>query len=278
MDLKSLLEESSVEGISKKTNVPVDILKKLVEHDFSTLKKAQALGFLSILERDYNLDLGDLKRECKEFFGERQEEDLSIPIYQVKPKGKKRWWFLGVLLLLLIGVLSMMVYDYIMLNGKKQNQIFLTQEMVLKDANVSKNIPEDMVANGTISKDELKEIEDEDLVFDEEDQTGASNAVDDNSSTIGTPPIIVTPKYKLWFGVYDMMEGTSSHQIIKEAYEFDATHDLLIATSKAFFSIEIDKKSKSYEDSKEHYFMIKEGKFGEIERAQFIELGGPKKW
>lgn len=278
MDLKSLLEENSVESISKKTNISVDNLKKLFERDFSAFKKVQALGFISILERDYGLDLSALKQECKDYFVD-DEEDVKISIYQAKPKPKGRWLFFVLLLLLLGAVASLMIYNYTVQNKQNGGQMFLTQEMVLGEVNASDNIPEDMVANGTISKDELKEFKDESLAFEDNDSAGMSDAdQENNSSATASSKIILTPKYKLWFGIYDMTSGKSSHQIIKAPFELTLDSSLLIATSRAAFSIESGDTTTGYKDFKEHYFMIKDGKFSEIKREEFIALNGPKKW
>lgn len=278
MNLENVLEENSVESISKKTNISVDNLKKLFERDFSAFKKVQALGFISILERDYGLDLSALKQECKDYFVD-DEEDVKISIYQVKPKGKGRWLFFIFLLFLLAAVASLMIYNYTVQSKQNGGQMFLTQEMVLGEVNASENIPEDMVANGTISKDELKEVKDESLAFEDNDFAGMSDAdQENNSSATASSKIILTPKYKLWFGIYDMTSGESSHQIIKVPFELALDNNLLIATSRAAFSIEAGDTTTGYKDFKEHYFMIKDGKFSEIKREEFIALNGPKKW
>ncbi len=282
MNLENVLEENSIESISKKTNIPADNLSRLFERDFSALKKVQALGFISILERDYGLDLSALKQECKDYFT-GDEEDVKIPIYQAKPKSKGRWLFFVLLLLLLGAVASLMIYNYTMKSNKNGGQMFLTQEMVLGEVNASVNIPEDMIANGTISKDEFKEVEDESLAFGDNDSEEISDVNDgtnqaDNSSAVASSHIIITPKYKLWFGIYDMTSGESSHQIIKVPFELALDSNLLIATSRAAFSIEAGDTTTGYKDFKEHYFMIKDGKFSEIKREEFIALNGPKKW
>ena len=107
MNLENVLEENSTESISKKTNISVDNLKRLFERDFSAFKKVQALGFISILERDYGLDLSALKQECKDYFID-DEEDVTISVYQAKPKPKGRWLFFVLLLFLLGAVASLM--------------------------------------------------------------------------------------------------------------------------------------------------------------------------
>jgi hypothetical protein len=278
MNLENVLEENSIESISKKTNISTDNLQKLFERDFSALKKVQALGFLSILERDYGLDLSALKQECKDYFS-GDEEDLKIAVYQAKPKGRGKWLFFIFLLLLLGVVASLMVYNYTMQNDKKGIQMFLTQEMVLDEVNTSENIPEDMVANGTISKDELKEVQDESLVFEDSDSTRIiDDSINDNNAEAISTHITITPKYKLWFGIYDMVSGESSHQIVKAPVELEVNQNLLIATSKAAFSIGINDNTTGYKDFKEHYFMLRDGKFSEIKREEFLELNGPKKW
>ncbi|HIQ28154.1 MAG TPA: hypothetical protein EYH42_06605, partial [Sulfurovum sp.] len=64
MQLNEILEENSVKAISQKTNISEQNIEALIEDNFSALTKAKALGFISIIERDYHADLKDVREKA----------------------------------------------------------------------------------------------------------------------------------------------------------------------------------------------------------------------
>jgi hypothetical protein len=81
MQLNEIIEENTLPTISRKTRISVQNLEALLAKDWARLKKVQALGFISILEREYHADLGELRRECRAYFealSPAEEEGVSL--------------------------------------------------------------------------------------------------------------------------------------------------------------------------------------------------------
>jgi len=78
MQLDDLIEEQSIESISKKTNIAEGVITKLFNKEFKTLKLPQALGALSIIEREYSVDLITLRQECKAYFEDNVSQDSVV--------------------------------------------------------------------------------------------------------------------------------------------------------------------------------------------------------
>jgi len=78
MQLNEIFEENTLESISQRTRIPMEVLEQLYARQFDVFRKVQALGFISILEREYRADLSDFRQECLEAFGDDTEtESLS---------------------------------------------------------------------------------------------------------------------------------------------------------------------------------------------------------
>ncbi len=75
MQLNEIIEEHSLPSISQKTRISLANLEALVARDWSRLKKVQALGFLSILEREYHIDLSGMREECRAYFDAHQPSE-----------------------------------------------------------------------------------------------------------------------------------------------------------------------------------------------------------
>lgn len=78
MQLNDLIEEHTIESIAKKTNVTEEVITKLFNQEFKTMKLPQALGALSIIEREYGVDLGTLRQECKAYFEDSDSSESGI--------------------------------------------------------------------------------------------------------------------------------------------------------------------------------------------------------
>jgi len=88
MQLNEIIEENTLPTISRRTRISVENLDALLHHDWSRLQKVQALGFISILEREYQADLSDLKADCRAYFAEMGPTEEGEPLI-LPPTGKE---------------------------------------------------------------------------------------------------------------------------------------------------------------------------------------------
>ena len=72
--------EYSLQTIQEKTNITIENLEKLSQKDWSHFKKPQLNGLISIIEREFNVDLSDLKDEANAYFKEHQDKEPECPI------------------------------------------------------------------------------------------------------------------------------------------------------------------------------------------------------
>jgi len=102
MQLNEILEENTIKGISQKTKISEDNLENLLAANFDAIKKIKALGFISILEREYDADLSQLKEEALAYYSQGKE-DHSFTVLQPmeeEKSGKSKLFLLLVLALL----------------------------------------------------------------------------------------------------------------------------------------------------------------------------------
>ena len=55
MQLNELLENNDIKDISKKTKISESALEAIFANEFCYLKRAQCMGFISIIEREYKI-------------------------------------------------------------------------------------------------------------------------------------------------------------------------------------------------------------------------------
>ena len=106
MQLNEILEENSIKSISERTNISEENLDALFNKDFDLLKRVKALGFISIIEREYGADLAALKKDAIAYYDSHKEEGsvvLDAPVIEKKHGKSKLFIFL---ILLLLGAAS----------------------------------------------------------------------------------------------------------------------------------------------------------------------------
>jgi len=67
--------EYSLQTISEKTNITIENLEKLQNREWDKLKRAQAIGLLSIIEREFDVDMSAVKEDANNFYSQNQEEE-----------------------------------------------------------------------------------------------------------------------------------------------------------------------------------------------------------
>ena len=104
MQLNEIIEENTLPTISRRTRISVENLEAVFHRDWSRLKKVQAMGFISILEREYQADLSDLKADCRAYFAEvgpLEEAEPLVVTPMEKENGGKLFRVLLLILLLI---------------------------------------------------------------------------------------------------------------------------------------------------------------------------------
>jgi hypothetical protein len=95
MQLNEILEKNSIKSVSQKTNISETNLDALVANEFNKLKRVKAMGFISIIEREFKADLSALREQALDYYGNNREEISSItmglPLLEER-KGTSVWF------------------------------------------------------------------------------------------------------------------------------------------------------------------------------------------
>jgi predicted secreted protein len=104
MQLNELLEKHSLKEIAKRTTISEDVLEMIFNKEFEALTKVKTMGFISIVEREFQADLSGLKKEAKDYF-DTQGDDIGV-VFEAPASGtrkREKLWLLGILILAVIG-------------------------------------------------------------------------------------------------------------------------------------------------------------------------------
>lgn len=302
MQLSDILEENSIKAINQKTKISEENIEHILSKDFGKLKKIKALGFISIIEREYNANLSAIREEAQEYYaelGDDKSNTLGISITEEK-KGKST--FFKLIILALLGYATW--YFFTQFDKKQLSDMLL----FIEDKNIEKTVSEvdtednvlDALSIGNVeSKIEDEKIEtipaenvnnlqedtsesiNENTEVTENDTVMMTQTVEDidPSEEIQTKTVSIVPVRRLWFGVVNTTTLQREHFSISKPYELDVSQkEWLIATSSAPFSIVGSDQTKEFNDANEHYLKIDVNGVVTLSKNEYIALGGWPQW
>lgn len=212
------LSALGVNTIHEHTHISRAKLELLLTKSFGELNRVQFMGFVSILEREYGLNLDLLRQEYDGFIHENPE--VALPkesvLFQTQSNERVLWIVGGILfIILLIGALVLMQKEFsalpkedvITLNSVDINVSKLVVETNnTNDANVSENNNSD--ANSTLSEE-------------------MNNTVKTSEMTNLGSIVRIEPASKVWVGMMDVATGIKTQKMTKESIVIDTTKNWL---------------------------------------------------
>ena len=289
MQLNDILEENSIETISKKTNISAENLEYLIAANFEALRKIKALGFISILEREYDVDLGRLREQALEYYGSSTEDTsitLGIPLIEEK-RGKSK--FLLFFVFLLLGYASW--YFFTQFDKKHLSGLipFVDEKMIESfvgenEGDSKEEIVEDLSIAKVIVANTQTTVENKDIIIvkkvSEENVLKTTETIAEDTAVVtNMANVSIVPVGRLWFGLVEMETKKRDHFSIAEAYELKVENKTwLLATSSAPFSLVRADETRDINDAKEHYFKIDKNGIQPLSKDEYVEFGGWDQW
>jgi len=160
-DAVSLLREIGLKEVSNKTFINLDNLTALLDKDFVKLNKIKALGFIQILQREFDVDLNELKNEYLQFYNShkkpKENQPILTPTDEDEEKPKK---FLSYILL---GLAALLVAYFLFSNGGKSESMSSMDLNVVKNNVVTEEAKESLLALDEVYEKEINDSDEVDL-------------------------------------------------------------------------------------------------------------------
>ena len=155
MQLNELIDKEGIEAVSQKTNISVENLHSLYHQEFEKLNRVKALGFLKILEREYeDIDIGGLKESIKEYYDTHKDpkDDEVVMVSQAMKESQGGFGFLKWLIVL--AILYGIYYFYSIgalgnFSSSEKNMNQLSDQKALQSS-----VSEEVVKNIQVKEDE----------------------------------------------------------------------------------------------------------------------------
>ncbi len=276
--LEELKRIGSLE-IHKHTHIPRASIDALINEDFSKMNRIQFNGFVTILEREYLVDLSVLKKSGLSYVEEHKNETKVRTEYvPLEEKSSK-------LIYIVIGFVILIAAIYFtMFNTQEEAQeSYETQGGIVEK--VEKEISP-QIKNTTLQvEQELNTT----LAIMDVNTTSESNSSKIDANATDTVEVIaqiipvetlltITQKSRRWFGYVDLSTHKKNNRTFKGDFDLNGSKDWLLISRPGAVVFEIDDKTKKYKSTRNMRFKYIDKKLTKIRLAEWQKLNKGRVW
>lgn len=259
------LQALGTEKIHERTHISRDKVELILSKSYGEIGRVQFMGYMSILEREYGIDLSEIKDEYTKLY---QDHIASLPpkesvILQSSSNSKPKWIVVGIIL-----IITLMIAGYIaqskMSNEPREEVMKLSvPPIALKDSMIDTNGTDTNETNVTAV-----------VVNSERNSTKATIS----QPMISGKGLIIHPIYKVWYGMIDMATGKRIQKITTDAIPIDTTKNWLIFLGHGRLEVESSSGKIEYKQMDPIRFMCENGVLKELNKDEFIAHNGGQDW
>lgn len=276
------LKEIGAQKISEQTHISRNHIQAVIHGSFEGMRKIQFLGFISILEREYGIDLSELRKSGLEYFA---DEVYSLEKEMFKtPKNPQRTS--SVIILLILFIIAVIIYygyssqegsqlgsstiEKITVNALEENDTQKLESVEVNktevlEANVTEDRKTDLVEETLPPAPVLEPIKKEEVA-----QVKEKTPVKQSFKLVTTQ--------KLWVGYIDAQTHKKYQKVIKGEFSLDPSKDWLLSLGHGNVDVYVNGIKKAFKSPKHLYLVYKNSSFTKVSSKRFRKLNRGRLW
>ncbi|MFT7860035.1 MAG: hypothetical protein ABXS93_03770 [Sulfurimonas sp.] len=236
--------------IYEQTHIPIGHIQAILHESYDGLNKVQFLGFVSILEREYELDLDSVKLKGISHFDADNEPEEDESIF-IQPTPKKNYNALYII----IAVIVFLIFLFTFYSDSQESEKPQNQESAVITKAKEKVVEE--VNNTEVNETNATEV----IEQKEEPQKAEPKAVEKSF-------VIKTDK-RLWIGYIELATNKKEQTIFSKEFSLDPDTDWLLTLGHGYVDFEVNGQEYSYKTQKGLKFLYKDGELQKITLKEF---------
>ncbi|NOQ30781.1 MAG: hypothetical protein GQ570_06630 [Helicobacteraceae bacterium] len=262
------LKKKDLFTLYEETHISQKNLKLLLEKEFDKINKVQFVGFVSILETQYGLDLSELKNEGLEYYDihnvDRQQKLFVTTLKERNP-------YIKIYIVITLATLAVATAVYLFMSQPSSPTVKPDNtniDKALKNIKINKasqevrspiqSAPSPLVEVKLIEKNVTKKPEVNNL-----------------------KGILINPLQKVWLGIIDI--GThrkNISKVVSKPYEIVGDKDLLISLGHGNIDVinQNSNETTKFRDGGRLRFLYSDHKLVEINGSKFKEINQGRFW
>jgi len=266
------LKSIGAQKIHEQTHIARHHAQAIIHESFDDMNKIQFLGFVSILEREYSLNLDELRLIAEEHYSEENSNTQETPKVFVTPKRKKRYTLVYLAVAAIVFVIAVLVN--------------------MDNSSLSLKVKTEPLNNEAIDNAKVNmQIADTEVTFEVVDENTTLN-MDENltSSELNVtveeiiPAVIVEKSFKiiadtkLWLGYMDIDTRAKKQKIFTGDFDLDPKKDWLLSLGHGYVNVEIDGEVTEFKSKYNMKLLYKNANITKITFKKYKEINRGSKW
>jgi hypothetical protein len=256
------LKEIGAQKVYEKTHIARKNVEYILSKSFDKIPKIQFRGFISILEREYHLDLSELVNEYEQQTVSEEQDPLE-PATEDKDNGKSGKALIFVVLLITVAVGYYMISN--MLNSSSDKMELNNTQIESAKMHLDINATESAIPD-------INQTQDINITD--------NNIIDENTSekNLAATRLEILTNQSLWIGYIDMSDFSKKQITIQHNFELDPSKNYLLVFGHGMMKIDLGMELKEYHEVGKKYFKFENGELTELTRKEFKTLNRGSTW
>ena len=253
--------------IFETTHIAKKFVEDILNKKYSSMTKIQFMGFVSILEREYNIDLHELQEEYLEVssthnvkgaepFVVSKQDDVDE-----KTINKNAYIFVG--LLVVVALFMLFKPESSPEESKKVETVVEVKSMHV----------ENELNNSTIEKAKLNLT-----ALDGNSMEVKEVIAEEVVEPVHTSKFTVIPRSKLWIGIVNLETFKRTQKMSSKSFDLDPDKEWLLVMGHGFVNFEVNGEEQNFKDERKVWFAYENGSLKKLTRSEFKEKNRGKAW
>ncbi len=252
------LKDIGAQKIYEQTHIARVHVQAVLHESFDGITRVQFLGFISILEREYDVELSDLRLKGEEFY-----DELAIDMSENKkvlllPEKNKTSVYVYLVIIIALIVVGLFFADNLSESTLQNESVQIKKEIVIKKIIPQEVIIEDNATEVNSSVDEV--------------------IVEETKAIQELQSFKIVPKSRLWVGYMDIQTHKKKQGIITDELELDATKDWLLSFGHGHVDIYIDDNLTKYRRGDSIKLLYKDRNISRINFKEYKVINKGSRW
>ncbi|MFA5455426.1 MAG: hypothetical protein WC272_08920 [Sulfurimonas sp.] len=270
------LKSIGVQKIHEATHIARSHIQAILQENFEDMNSVQLAGFISILEREYSVDLSELKNKAKEYFKNSShslKKEKAAHVFLAHKRKRK------LTLTYIIAGVALLVLFAIFIISPSDDEIPTVDNTVIESA--QSNISVVAIEQNSTAADENSTSADENGTFADENSTLNKEKkveVPSPEAVIATPSFKIMPNSQVWLGYIDLATGKREQKTFSGELLLDPAKEWLLFIGHGQMNVEINGVTTSFNNKNSMRFLYKNSELKEIDSKEFKNLNSGKAW
>jgi len=272
------LQNLGVNSLHEHTHIARHQIELLLNKSFDKLNRIQFMGFVSILEREYGIDLSSFREEYDAENPIQSMFDSVTPssVLQAPSTSRSKWIAGGIGAILLLLIIASMTQGELS-SAPKEEIIKLNTspvEVVESNTTTENNVTAEVNATDSDLRESNITRSLAVVVPVEENSTIVSDVQGDNFGHV----LSIKPSSKVWMGMMDLDTGKKTQRKTSAPIVIDTTKNWLFIFGHGRLKIITSDESKTLKERNPVWFVYENGSLRQLNREQFEEKNHGSRW